>query len=625
LRGALPLACLWWFVWGMPLLEHGVAGAPDLATFYEALDGMHQPGIGLFFGAIAALWLAGLLVATEHAEGTIEFLDALPTSRSRVFAVKVATGLLVLWSGPVLQLAIALGFDALSRSSADTVSRLAFAAPWLALVSLQLTVLFAVSLALTFLRRFAWLAATLLALAFVLATKITPAAHVFDVSALTDPVPEGETLAIPWRHVLALTPVAAACLVLSWQLFCGLGDRLLAFGERLTESMAGRAAVAATVVVSVALWIIVPAVFLADSDDEPERDEHGVVYVSWAHSRAATERYSFTYPTSASGRARELLARADGIHERVRAWFGAAPLPRIEVDATEAGAHYAGRAFHETVQMDLATARSVDDAAAVLGHETAHLFIDAVGDRVFENTFDWTRCLHEGLASYVEYAFFRSAEELAASRRRAALAHAWGRIDFEDLVDDVALRAKRDELLVYAAGELLMASLVDVHGDAAPPALVRAFGRSDRPTGLGGIDLWRDAFQAAGFDLEAVANRFAERLDEEKARCAELVAVLPRPRGRVTEDRGDDGTKWVGVTPDLDFALPAGWEMDVQFRRAADDDATLEALTAEEREGTWWVMRKDVPGRRVGFRIALRSDALEAIVWTDWQDATLSR
>ena len=70
-----------------------------------------------------------------------------------------------------------------------------------------------------------------------------------------------------------------------------------------------------------------------------------------------------------------------------------------------------------------------DDGAgendAVLGHETAHVYLDQLSDYRLAASFDSTRWFHEGLASYVEYRFFRTPEALAKFRRSAAVTHAW--------------------------------------------------------------------------------------------------------------------------------------------------------------------------------------------------------
>jgi hypothetical protein len=626
LRGALPLALLWWCIWGSAVIENGLVHAPDLVSFREAFSAFDSPGFTAVFGALLSLWLAGLLVPSEHASGTIEFLDSLPTTRDRVFLAKVTAGLLILWSGPALQIVVACGFGALSRSSLAQGVPLGVVVTWLALATVEMTILFSVALALSFLRRFLWLVSALVLFTYLVVEKSAPAVRILDVRALTDPAVVGTSLAIPWRLLAAQVPVAAVCLALAWLLFRGLGDRLVEIGERMTSTWLGRIVLGGVTFLSVGLAIGLAVYGSVKSRDEHDgKDEHGVVYVSWSRSHATTEHYTFTYPTSLATRAGELIRQADAIHDRVAATFEAAPIARIDVDATGAGPPaYAGRAFHETMQLDLAGAPTVHDIAAALGHETSHLYIDEVSNDRLTKVFRWTRCIHEGLANHIEHTLFRPAEELRPVRKSAALAHAWKPIEFETFIDDQALCEKRDPYLVYTVGEVLMASLVEVHGERAPVTLLRAFGRKDHPQDVQGLDLWRDAFQAAGFDLEAVVNRFLATLDAEKAQYADLIASLPRPRGHVEERTGDDGERWVGVTPAYDGTLSGDWRVHVRFRRSSSDKIE-DFLGGDERGGTYWVRRDALPGRRASYQIGLGSEAEGASVWDEWREATLKR
>lgn len=625
----LPLALLWWFVWGMAVIENGIAGAPDLVSFHDALDAWQDGAFTILFGAVMSLWLSGVLIQSEHGDGTIEFLDSLPTTRSRVFASKVAAGLVLLWSGPVVQVAAAYAFDAASRSSVAETPPIGIVLPWAGLVCVQLTVLFSLAIALSFLRRFQWLAAGMLMVTYFVLDRFAPAVRVFKVGDLTDGAVEGGTLAVPWRLVAAQVPLAAMCLGAAWLLYRGLGDRLLDFGRRLGDSALGRIAVVGVTIVSVALWIVVPSVIFANRDDgdgSESDDKHTVRYESWGRSRATTRFYTFTYPTSVADRAQEFAARADAVHDLVATWFEAEPIGRIDVDATGAGpAMFAGRAFHESMQIDLAGAASVDDAIATLAHETSHLYIDAISDRRLSDEFRWGRAIHEGLANHLEHTLVRPAADLNGVRLSAALAHAWKPIEFEKFLDDEALVSERDPMIVYTVGEVLVAALIEVHGEKAPVRLLRAFGRPDRPQGVHGLDRWRDAFQSANFDMETVVLRFQRMLDEEVRARADVIATLPRLRGRHAERQSSDGVAWVGITPVPSIPVPVGWEVRVRFRRSASDQPDDYITAYADASGCYEILRSQIPGRRASYQIGIGSPAARAEVWETWQDVSLGR
>ena len=82
-----------------------------------------EDGDGAMAGLLVSLWLASGLLVRERDQGTLELLDSLPTSRARVFLAKVTTGLVVLWSGPVVHVLIGLGLRDLSMSAANVPSR----------------------------------------------------------------------------------------------------------------------------------------------------------------------------------------------------------------------------------------------------------------------------------------------------------------------------------------------------------------------------------------------------------------------------------------------------------------------------------------------------------------------
>jgi hypothetical protein len=292
-----------------------------------------------------------------------------------------------------------------------------------------------------------------------------------------------------------------------------------------------------------------------------------------------TAHYAFIFRRGESADVEKLLARADAVHDRVAAFFGGTPLPQpITVDTTsEIARHNAGQAFWKKIRMDLVTREDADENAAVLGHETAHVYLDQLGNYRLAPAFDSTRFFHEGVASYVEYRFFRTSAELARLRRSAAVAHAWAPVQFADLAKDAEWSRKRDRNLVYPLGEIFCAALVQTCGDAASGQLARAFARPGAPKDLTGVTLWQDTFQACGLSLETVLTAWRTELDRLVVAERAFIESVPRLRATITG------------TPDHILIAPA-------FSGKAPGElvcVTRGRGDAAEYEHDYWVPRAD--------------------------------
>src|SRR5215813_6931569 len=116
------------------------------------------------------------------------------------------------------------------------------------------------------------------------------------------------------------------------------------------------------------------------------------------------------------------MARADEVHESVRKFLGASPDDtKIVVDMGGAAPHDAGNAYWKTIRMNLAASDNADRLAAVLGHETTHVYADRMSDTRLTSDFNSTRFFHEGLATYVENRLFGSDETVRPKRIVAAV------------------------------------------------------------------------------------------------------------------------------------------------------------------------------------------------------------
>jgi hypothetical protein len=313
----------------------------------------------------------------------------------------------------------------------------------------------------------------------------------------------------------------------------------------------------------------------AEADGEDNLKSPKVTYRTWQTSQLKAGDYIFLYPANLRTRAIALADESDTIHRKVRGYFDAEFSGEIVADLNSELRHVAGTADWKRVNMSIVHTAELPEQVAVLGHETTHVYIDMLSNGRLRSDFQSARWWHEGLATHVEYYFFRPPGDLARIQRVAAAAHRLKASEFELLVDDSAWRVKHDPDLVYSLGEVFFEALTHEHGPDAPGKLLRALARTDAPERLSGLDLWRDTFQACGWDLSTSVAGYYRRLQElSETEYKQFVDSLPRLRGRVLTSK-DQVT--ISIIPSGE--LPEGAELRCRVRRFADDsDMTIEEL-----------------------------------------------
>jgi ABC-type transport system involved in multi-copper enzyme maturation permease subunit len=613
LRSLLPFLSLMLFLASLNVVEECLSHQPDLrplasaAEDYVLLTPDFAPVLFVLVFAIGT----GLLVR-DHDEGTLEFLDSLPLSRSQVFVAKFVVAELVLSIVPLTNVAIAVVLHALSRTSLDRSFH-----PDVLLMSVflnvgQITVFLSLAMALSFLRRFAWVAICLVFWLYVLLRDVVPGISVFNIFALAEPQFEGQRWLMPTKLLKVQLALAAGLQLFAYAMFVGGGDRLLKAYDRMANTRAGGAvliaggALAAVLCFSVMYWVM--KVKSPSSDYEAPR----ATYVSWSTARARTRYYSFVFPTNLSDRARGLVDRADEVYDVVSDFLKAdRDAGQISVDMSSYIARHAGLAYWKTIRLDLSASDEPDRLRAVLGHETTHVLADRVSNSRLTHAFNSIRFFHEGLASYVEHRLFGTAETVARLRSVAATMRHRRLVEFEELMDNDSFRGKHDTDLVYPLGEIFVAALVDRYGDEAPAALLRSFGREEAPERLAGVELWQDMFQAAGYNLDETIDAFYARLDALVDEHRAFVETLPRPRGAVRFE-----TDYVGVR--IIAEVPDGWQPICRFRQEAGDEDFQYLQGVAGAENTFWIAGNELPGPTFWYQVGLRETSGERVIFEPW-------
>ncbi len=184
-----PVAALVWDV---------LADAPNmrpLAMTFKDYIGMTNWWLRIAF--LGAMVVAARVLVREHDDGTMEFLDSLPVSRSRIFLVKVTAAFLVLLLMTALHMGSAVLLHALSRDSLDGGFRIRLLVTAGTLRICQILVFLSVGLAASFLRRFGWLVIGVAYWGFLLIRQSRPDVELLNLFDLVEPHIEGNRWVVP--------------------------------------------------------------------------------------------------------------------------------------------------------------------------------------------------------------------------------------------------------------------------------------------------------------------------------------------------------------------------------------------------------------------------------------------
>jgi len=590
---------------------------PDRLTLEKQLTKEHGASdISFSLVFIGLVLCAGLLVR-ERDDGTLSFLDGLPVTRTRLFLGKLLAAFLIL--GAVLGFEVGVGalFHLLSRDSLET----AFPWPLLgALLGVHAVLAFAftgVALALSFLRRWMFLVLALLVWVFILARQFrVPHLDLFDPFVLATPALHAGRWIVPWANVGALLGVGALGLLIALIGFRALGDGAWTITRRLSRSLALRivaglgTALIPLAWIGVLVWLGSNAASESDPDWNPAAGNPTIT--------TDTSHYAFVHRQSQQTQVQTLADRGGEIQTKVATFLHGPPL-QIVVDTTSSLArHNAGQAYWLKIKMQLDPDEDSAEDAAVLAHETTHVYLDQISDFKLVGVFPSVRFFHEGLASYLEHRFFRGAEELREFRRAGVVSHAWQPVTFESLADDDTFRRERSANLVYPLGEIFCAAIVQLHGDEALPKIVRAFARPGAPKGLEHLELWQDTLQSCGYSLEAVLAEFRRTLDELAAADRAFIDSLARPKATVELTASEIVIRpaAVGVQPGRlvcvfrPTADAAEYELDAPPRQP---DGTFRVSRSLYGYGTFW------------YQLGWRVEGAHQPLLDEWHEAPLGK
>ncbi len=517
-----------WIAFFVLLAVRVLTDVLDESLVLAPLGSRHATGSSAFVGVLVGVLMGHGMVSHEYVNQHVEFLDALPTTRGRLFVGKVLAAAVVTGSVTLVSALVMAAYDRYAPVPHQIPSLRPIVVSHLVVGS---AVWFGVGAGMLL----SWLRG--LAIGVVIVTVLLAQMVVFAWPPLgaAIPLPDSSFGELTFVRGVASHPsgppvfwfvVGSLCMLLSGRLFLGPGGRLVSRGSASMSRL--RFVGGATVAGMLACSGFASALMTADELRAPEpiqvADPEGPLRVLYVPSNA--DHVSTLLP-GLPGRLEAVAALLDS------------PVPRGPLDVEFLGT----QRNHGGVYTGGKIRLRPDARAEVVTHELAHaVAFERLGEAAWHQTAH-TRFFDEGLASWVADEIDGDGEDPVA----AGLVRALGQARFDLLVEDGRLTYRQDIQEAYWLGEVFVRALVDVAGLPAIPCVLDALGRAGRRPAAG-LALWYGAAGQCGFDLDAVTARWEARLDA-------LAAELEVPRLRVRRATRPEGPA-LEVWDEADRGLP---------------------------------------------------------------------
>ncbi len=617
LRAQLPFMWLVLFITVAPY----VAGALTKSFGLETFDKVYGEGLvnlGFEYTVISFLICLGCsygLLVREIDDRTIEFLDALPVSRTQLFVAKWMAVMAVLSLFPIVDSIVMILIRRLSATSLDRSYHFDWIATSMFLQWLQLFCFLSIGLMFSFFRRFGWLLLGLTGWFLMILGRFYPQFQLGNLTLFSEAQFIGLRWLVPWDLVAGYVLVGVLCLLVSYGLFLGGGRSLLAI-LTAKDSIGKQILLYATsfLIVLVLLGMMTMSA-MDDEELESEPDAVRVHFPSWSTATRTTHHYNVVFPSNLSVRANELLDHADGVYQTVAHFFQYEGDTVIQIDMTSSSSHHLGTAYWNKLKMDLTAHEDLAGLQRTLGHETTHVILESLSDNHLRENFGSVRFFHEGVATYVERRFFTD-EDLADQRLAAAVLKHRDDVSFDRLVDNEQLRREHDTLLAYELGEVFAAAIVSRCGDEAIGRIAHTFADKQNYEGLTGVALWRSIFQSAGYSLNEVVDEYYTLLSAADELHSETVTKLAEIHPIVQQENGK-------IRFQIDSAVPEGWKIIIRFR-ASSEAADDEYWQAKFKDGIATTSANRFVGRAAWYQIGYQKESGYPIS-QPWQSIRLTK
>lgn len=543
-RQLLPICWLWLAVVAMGFASRFISTRVDEESFSGWYDGYLAVGSDPMIAAVAAL--VGLVTAwslfpREVDDSTIDFLRALPVSRTQVFIGKYLAAVLLL---TVLTI-FSYSMDALVLAwNPESIGgrfypQVFFTLMWRDILFSAIVIAHGVLISWFRITGLVIYVIYLLAIAWL--ESSAGGAGLFSVLSMLSNEYHGSHLIVDTRAILVHACVAILLLVIAHSLWARTPSARSGGKQRSRAGGFLRA-----------VMFLVAFIGLGGALLTVTATENGSL-VDDSLAVATTNHYRFAFHPADERAVDYVLTYADEDFRTLGDLLGTDELPMVRVNLAAASEHAAGLATWKTIRMDLDTFEQDVSQRRVLSHESVHVLQSVLSNRALMRHFGATRFFVEGMAQYLSFAIVPEEERRASNRAIAAVA--WQRQDirFEDMMSP-EFASRHDPDLYYSLGDLWTESFVAVCGEPALGDFLRAAGREDVPRSLSGSVFWHDTLRYIGCELEEVNERFRRDMqalydatDRSRFPLFESARVTRLDDGRVrivatlTAEQGEDG------------------------------------------------------------------------------------
>jgi len=496
-----------WLIFGisaLAVLYELTSRRIDEYRFDEYCSIMCQSGIPTEYGIVLVLItlvVAYALFPIEHDESTIDFLHALPVSRSCIYLAKVLAGFILLSSLFILDHVISLVLLATNPQSIDGRFYPEF---FFKQVFIELVFVFVVLSYGVVLSWFRWFGLVVCFLYFVilvsLELKFGDVGLISIMSVLQIDI-SGQSMKLVWKNILVHLGISIVVLYVGYFLW----SRDHRVKDMHSQPKSRRWVM---LIGGVILYLSASAalIFEARQIDQSINNQKLMT--------VSTEHYRFVAPSSSFETLSKLRRYADQDYRELVTLLDTKHNPTIQADLTSKSVHALGVANWTKIFMNIAGGESIREYRRILSHETVHTFQAIESERKLSKHYGSTKFFIEGMAQFASFHIVSNEPLRASNWELAAIAKKYLDIEFDDIVNFNDFVTRFDEDLVYSLGDVWTEALVEICSRTILGDILRIVGREGAALTRTGRAWWSYVLTDAGCELNDVIDHWNTMLDD---------------------------------------------------------------------------------------------------------------
>lgn len=537
-RQLKPIGYLWLAIFLLLYAIQLFTERVDEETFGSWCEGYcdYDSNIAVAVVIIILAWVTAYsLFPREHDDATIDFLRALPVSRSSIFMAKV----LAAWFLLVLLNVFSYGFDAfLLASNPESIGGIFYSQVWFTLLwrdCLFNFIILSHGVLLSWFRTLGLILYFLYLLLLTLAETYLGTSGDWSVFTLLSNEYNGSELLVNSQALIIHAIVAIVVLFIAYRLWNRTESG--AIGQKKGSRSFRFVQIVSAIIGFIILSGVLMFQIQVGTGTAPDQTLKVV----------ATDHYRFVYDTSKSKVVDYIVEHAETDLSELADFMGVENVPHIRVDLTAQSEHAIGLAKWKKIQIDLGGFEEDVSQRRVLIHEATHVLQAVESNRAMADNYNAVKFFIEGMAQFTSFEVVPETVRRQSNWGLASVAWKRQEIEFNDLIDAAGFAQKFDAELHYSLGDLWAGALVETCGESSLGNFVRATGRDNAPKGLIPGIFWRDTMQAIGCDLDTVNVTWRDTMSS----LYNDVEKNHFPKFSEISIRRDEGTKSIKVVASL--------------------------------------------------------------------------